>query len=306
MNILSELQEFLKPFTEHKAMAVEMNRKIAPLLVSEKRERCEKCGSFLTLDVWQHKDTSEKKRTVKRAFFCKHRFCPMCAWRKSRTVVLEIYSRIEQLSQNQQIAFLFLTLTVPNPPLSELQNTVKQMSNAWHKFIKYKPVKKAVLGYVRALELMGAETPAGQAHPHFHCLLIVRSNYFSGRDYIKQEEWRQLWERATGYSDLQIDIRRAKAKRKQDGNVLTDLEAACFEVMKYTVKPAKIQDMPDADLSVLLSQSAGLRQYAVGGRLNDFTPKLEELDPELWRHLGEEYVRWAGKQGYISADTETK
>lgn len=35
----------------------------------------------------------------------------------------------------------------------------------------------------------------GTYHPHFHILLAVPTNYFS-KNYIKQSEWTDMWQRA--------------------------------------------------------------------------------------------------------------
>ena len=33
------------------------------------------------------------------------------------------------------------------------------------------------------------------AHPHFHALLLVQSNYFT-TNYIKQNDWVEMWQKA--------------------------------------------------------------------------------------------------------------
>ena len=33
----------------------------------------------------------------------------------------------------------------------------------------------------------------GNAHPHFHCLVLVPPSYFAGRAYMKKADWIELW-----------------------------------------------------------------------------------------------------------------
>ena len=39
------------------------------------------------------------------------------------------------------------------------------------------------------MEILGDKTPKGQAHPHFHILLVVKESYFKSRDYLKKDDW---------------------------------------------------------------------------------------------------------------------
>lgn len=296
----------LEPFAEHKKEAVS-NLRFTRFLKSEQTAlRVEYCGQYLQFERWQNiQDLQVFKHTLRSAKFCKNRFCVLCSWRKSRRMIAETLSRIEQLGEEQQLSFLMLTLTVPNPPISQLHSTAIRMSKAWHKFSKYKAFTRATLGWVRSLELLGDHTPAGQAHPHFHVLVIVPASYFDGRHYIKQEQWRAMWEQAYGAAGLQVNVSKVRPKKNAaiDGvPVIDSLEAACFEVIKYCVKPAALERLSDDDLKELIKQSEGLRQYAVGGYLAMFEPLIEELDNSIWELVALLSYRWdQALKNYLAA-----
>ncbi len=59
--------------------------------------------------------------------------------------------------------------------MEELRLTVKEMNKSWNKLVKRKQFP--ALGWVKSLEVTKSQDLT--AHPHFHCLLVVPSNYFS-------------------------------------------------------------------------------------------------------------------------------
>lgn len=299
--------EEISRFAEHQELKIN-NAKFINFLKSQAlQERSRKCGEFLEFKPYQHIQTAEIKRKLLKANFCKHRFCPMCSWRKSRRLVLEVISQFSQLeAQYGKLGYLFLTLTVPNPPLHDLHSTVKLMSRAWDKFIKYKQVKRAgsakdgeMLGWVRGIELLGDETSGGEAHPHYHVLFAVPEWYFKNRKYLNHEKWRSLWIKAVGIDGVMVRVQRIKEKVRHgaDGHeyTLSALHEACFEVLKYSAKPQVLEQLSDSDMKEILEQSRGLRQYARGGKIKNIEPQFDQLDPAVWKELKEEYYRWNGK-----------
>jgi plasmid rolling circle replication initiator protein Rep len=100
------------------------------------------------------------------------------------------------------------------------------MFYSFKKLTANKNFKTSVEGFFRALEVTyNAETDT--YHPHFHCILIVLKSYFTSRDYIKQKDWVNMWQKASklDYAPV-VDIRKV--------NALTYKTVA--EVSKYTVK----------------------------------------------------------------------
>ena len=80
------------------------------------------------------------------------------------------------------VRFLFITLTVRNCEVKNLRQTLDMMCKAWWR-----------LTHLRAWPAMGGSAlwklhggKDGSAHPHYHCLLMVRPMYFQG-DYLTAE-----------------------------------------------------------------------------------------------------------------------
>ena len=149
---------------------------------------------------------------------------------------MKIYTQVSQVmnSLGDDYRYLFLTLTVPNCQGSDLAATVDALENAWrqlavkssHTAIS-KRFNSAVCGWFKALEVThntelykfryvkdengkkhkrlifdddGQRIPNpfyDTYHPHFHVILAVKPSYFT-RDYIKHDEWLDMWRTATG------------------------------------------------------------------------------------------------------------
>ena len=91
--------------------------------------------------------------------------------------------------------WVFLTLTVKNPPVTELRDTLKAMNSAWQRLAQTKRFKGVVKGFIRTTEVTRGKDGDMMAHPHFHALLLVQSNYFT-TNYIKQNDWVEMWQKA--------------------------------------------------------------------------------------------------------------
>lgn len=59
------------------------------------------------------------------------------------------------------------------------------MNKAFKKLIKRKHFLKNNLGFVKTTEITRSKD--GKAHPHFHILLMMKSTYFKGTEYMKTE-----------------------------------------------------------------------------------------------------------------------
>ena len=170
--------------------------------VSEKNlERIQNCGSFLLF----HTDEGKEKKKLVHANNCENRFCPMCAYKKSRKDAMKISVMLKYLENDCQ--FLFLTLTSPNVTSDNLADEIKDYNKAFKRFILLKQFIGAVVGYVRKLEITyNNETKT--YHPHFHVLLAVKKNYF-GRNYIKRDTWLEMWRKAKRDESItQVDVRK--------------------------------------------------------------------------------------------------
>ena len=287
--------EYLSEHTEHKLKA-QFNSRFHEFLKQSVKDRVQNCGSFLAFKLYQNiKNAEEFKRVLQGANFCKHRFCIMCEWRKARKLQLQTYSTIRYLEErnHKKYEFLFLTLTVPNCKMSELNSTVKKMSKAFKKLQQREEWKKVIKGFIRAVEFVGDHTKEGEAHPHYHCLLMVEKSYFKSRYYLSQERWRELWSACYGYPNLQVRIEKIKPKKKSDGTLIPALICAVCETLKYSVDLTDMEKLTDSDLKELIQQTRGIRQYNRGGLLKNLVEEIENVDEEVWQYLCEEFYKWS-------------
>ena len=285
-----QLTESLKKITLHKLIAEKVN--IAQMLQRDRSsEHIQVCGSMLQFLKERNLVSEEIRRRLVKGNFCKYRFCPMCQWRMARKVCREVLGRLRTIDeQHNGVALLFLTLTIKNEPLTELNSTVKLLSKAFYRMQQLKQYKDAVLGSIRAIEFLGDNTEAGECHPHFHCLLVVNKSYFKSRDYINFEEWTNLWQRSlrVNYRPV-INVQRVKPKGKMSAIV-----AAALEVVKYSVTSSDLEKLSKEDFQELDKQTRNIRQYNYSGELKDAEPTFDDIEDEsLWELLEEEYYQWS-------------
>jgi len=182
--------------------------------------------------------------------------------------------------------FLFLTLTVPNCPLGELRQTLAWMNKSWERLSKRKAFP--AIGWVKAVEV--TRRPNDYAHPHFHCLLMVKPGYF-GRNYLNQEDWTELWRKSlrVDYTPI-VDIRIVKSPSQEKNGMLEPI----LEVFKYAVKPQdllKNSDVLNSELDrrwlvELTTQLYKTKSIATGGLLKEYLKDLES-EPEDLIHADE-------------------
>ena len=67
--------------------------------------------------------------------------------------------------------WVFLTLTVKNPPVTELRDTLKAMNSAWQRLAQTKRFKGVVKGFIRTTEVTRGKDGDMMAHPHFHAFI---------------------------------------------------------------------------------------------------------------------------------------
>ena len=183
--------------------------------------------------------------------------------------------KVEQ--EHPKARWLFLTLTAPNCPVNELRDTLQGMNKAWQRLIKRKEFKP-VLGFIRTTEVTAEKKRPDYAHPHFHALLLVPSNWFT-KNYVKQARWLELWrECMRDDSIMSVDVRAVKNLDKNDPK--TGLQRAAAETLKYSVKPDDMINNPDWFLT-MTEQVHQLRFMATGGVLKDVLRQESETDQEL-------------------------
>lgn len=230
--------------------------------------------------------TGKQKLKLTDARFCRVRFCVICQWRRSLKWQARVYRALPRLvADYPQVRFLFITLTVKNCPVQMLRKTLVLMNRAWARLIELKVWP--ALGWVRSVEVTHGRI--GDAHPHFHALLMVQPEYFAA-GYIKQVEWSALWQQSlrADYRPI-VDVRVVKPDHRMlrhQKMVIAHIWGALAEVLKYAVKPSDMVRDPQWFLT-LTDQLHKMRFVAVGGILKSYIRDRdrEQLPDELEKEM---------------------
>lgn len=250
------------------------------------------CSTLLAFKEAVDTDTGEISLKLILAAFCHVRHCPTCSWRRSLRNTARFFAKLPELRERfPKHRWIFLTLTVKNCHTDELRSTIQAMNKAWQRLIQRKDWPAD--GFVRATEVTRGKD--GSAHPHFHCLLMVKPSYFAGRNYVTHEDWANRWQAALR-ADYQPSVRVQAVKAKREGQTI---EAAVVETLKYSTKPEDALADPEW-LYTITEQLHKLRFIASGGELkgvlkedmtdeemiqgDEPTKPDDEVEPELVRY----------------------
>ena len=265
-----------KPWDTHRAQTQTVEGVYRGTIYDGLAGRLRDCSGFLGFSWVDDADTGGLRLSLRTARFCRVRHCPVCQWRRSlmwQARFLKALPGIEAAHPTSR--WLFLTLTVRNCAIVNLRQTLRSMNEAWQRLIKRREFAGNVQGWVRTTEVTRGHDDS--AHPHFHCLLMVKPGYFSGKNYVTQSRWTDLW-RECARLDYQpiVDIRAVKARRGAPGE--TSLRQALSETLKYAVKPS---DMEGDWLIELTRQVHKLRFVASGGVLKSVLREFEASEQDL-------------------------
>lgn len=164
--------------------------------------------------------------------------------------------------------WLFLTLTVKNCSIGELRDTLKWLNKGWQRLTQRK--QWPAIGWLRSTEVTQGRD--GNAHPHFHCLLLVPASYF-GKGYMKQKEWVTLWRECLRL-DYSPVLHITPVKRGHQPMELVP------ELLKYCTKESDLIRDRDWFLE-LTAQMHKMRTTVAGGVLKQYLAELEEEPEDL-------------------------
>lgn len=255
---------------EEKKMRNERFKKMIKGLVSENYYwLIEDCGTFLLFLT----DMKQTKQKLYRGNFCKHRFCPMCAWRKARKDALELSLMMQDIQIEHDKAFIFLTLTAPNVVAEQLENEIKNYNASFKKLFERNIVKSVVKGYVRKLEIT-YNVEQNDYHPHFHVLIVVNKSYFNN-NYLSQQRWLELWREVTGIPEItQVDVRRVKEQNNKQ----------LYEMAKYTGKDSDYLMNQDV-FKTYYEALKGKRLLVYGGLFKEARKRLKQGELDYLREV---------------------
>lgn len=265
--------------------------------VSDKTfERIKECNTFLFMVA----DKTMEKTKLYRSNNCEHRFCPMCAWKKSRKNALKIGVLMQYLREEENKEFVFLTLTAPNVKAKELNDEIKHYNKSFQRLMQRKEVKSVVKGYVRKLEVT-YNKERDDYHPHFHVILSVNKSYFTDtKAYIARNRWLELWQQSTKNNLItQVDVRKVK---------VTDNKKEVSEIAKYSAKDSDYLE-DEKVFDTFYKSLSGKRLIVYSGLFKDASKlyknkeleKYKQLDPT--EYIYQIFYHW-GQQKYI--ETEKK
>jgi plasmid rolling circle replication initiator protein Rep len=276
---LSDVSPRHKPWDQHRAEADDVQQAYAGGTSRHQRygERVENCSQVLEFARSPPKESSKQKYTLKSAWFCRVRHCPVCQWRRSLMWQAKVYRALPSLLRDYpNTRFLFMTLTIRNCLVSDLRATLIHMAQSWQRLTQLRcwPAR----GWVRAVEI--TRNPKNRsAHPHYHCLLMVPPAYFQG-DYLKQDQWAELWKQCLriNYRPV-VDIRTVKLDLVQTSRRVNTPPArmweAVAEVLKYAVKPSDM--IRDHEwFRELVDETHKIRGVAIGGILKRYIKEREK------------------------------
>lgn len=221
-------------------------------------ERMQSCSGWLRFALVPN-NSGDTIHKLQSAHFCHVRHCPICQWRKSLMWRAKAFRAIARVARDYPgKRFIYLTLTVKNCEVDKLGETLTWMNDSWQRLAERKEFP--ALGWLRSVEVTRGKDDT--AHPHFHALLMVNSNYFT-KGYLSQKRWRELWAESLRIEyDPQVDIKVVKPQKST--NTVTSesegqepqptvqpidpgLEAAIRYTLKYSTKP---DDYLSTDTSV--------------------------------------------------------
>lgn len=244
------------------------------------------CGTFLEFA----REINTNKCKLHNANFCRDRLCPLCSWRRS----YKIFGQVSRIMDNieDDFDFIFLTLTVPNVPASELPAKIDQMQKAFRQMMQFdKRIKRACAGYFKALEVTHNKNRFSKSydtyHPHFHNILAMDKGYCKSKNYIKQSEWLDIWRRVMHDNSItQVDVRMCKNKSSDEClEAEHSISSAVAEAAKYAVKSNDYiipwsEDLTDSSVRAFLSALSGRRLCSFGGIFNHVRKALQLDDAE--------------------------
>ena len=267
---LSEISNRDKPWDKHRGNSDKAADHYRGSDFDNYGQRMDFCSQLLDFKLVPEADKGELKLKLSTAKFCRVRHCPVCQWRRSlmwKAKAYQILPTIVEAYPNYR--WLFMTLTVRNCPIADLKETLTWMHESFKRMTKLK-IFPAV-GWLKSTEVTRGRD--GSAHPHFHCLLLVKPSYFRGKDYIKQSQWVEIWRRCLriDYNPV-LDVQAVKQGDKPMQLVP--------ELLKYCVKESDL--VADREWFLELTrQMHKVRCVATGGILKDYLKALEHEPEDL-------------------------
>lgn len=233
--------------------------------------RMKECSRFITFSICPDCNRS----IASSATLCRDRVCPTCAWRLSAKQSTEMVQTLSFINDIEEYDALFLTLTVQNCEVSQLEPTLDMMSKAWNRMLAKRKNREIIKGTARSVEIT-YNHKAKTFHPHYHIILLVEKDARSVGElnaYFNKE-----WKSATHVIYQPItDLRRIENRTltEYDTNEAERYKGAILETFKYTIKDDSLAEMPLSTFRFYVDGVQGKRLVAYTGIIKEARTKLE-------------------------------
>ena len=242
-------------------------------------ERISACAGYLIYKLVRNPGSEEIVHQLRFARFCRVRLCPLCMWRRSLAWRARFYQAWPRIfKQYPKARYFHLVLTVPNCEISSLKSQLKVMNQAWDRMRARRTWP--ALGFLRSTEI--TRDRKGLAHPHFHVLVMVKTTYFKGPNYMNRDDWRAYWASALRVSKdslIHPYVRAVKGGPEEVAKLV-------LEVAKYAVKTKSMAGMlthnPGREWFLELDrQLENTRAMALGGEVKRYMREEEIEEDEM-------------------------
>jgi plasmid rolling circle replication initiator protein Rep len=266
---LSDLSSKDKPWDKHRSFADKAESHYRGSEFEDYGTRIHFCSELLEFGLQPDMDDTLKLK-LRNARFCRVRHCPVCQWRRSLQWKAKAFKVLPKIVEKYPThRWLFVTLTQKNVPITELKQTLTEMNRGFQRLTQL--MSWPAVGWLRSTEVTRGKR--GDAHPHFHCLLMVPASYFAGRNYLKQANWVELWRKSMrlDYNPV-LDVQAVK-----QGDQPMQLVP---ELLKYCTKESDMVTDRGWFLE-LTRQMHKMRCVTTGGVLKEYLKELEQEPEDL-------------------------
>jgi len=288
---LSDLSERDKVWDEHRANSDKVSNYYKSSEFDSYAKRMYFCSELLDFKLTPDVDEGVLRLKLAGARFCRVRHCPVCQWRRSMMWKAKAYKIIPKIVKDfPKHRWLFLTLTVKNCPVKELRKTLNLLNQAFKRMTKRKEWMGE--GWIKSVEVTHGKD--GNAHPHFHCLIMVPAGYF-GAGYLSQKKWAELWQECCRLDYLPRCHVKAISKKHNPAKIVP-------EILKYQVKESDM--IRDRSFFLELTrQLHNTKAVGVGGVLKHYLKALQQEPEDL---IGKDETETAADEGHLYFEWERK
>lgn len=269
---LTDLSHKDKPWDKHRRNAdivSDYYRQGGMLRYAQRVSYCSRQLDFRLVPD-RHKGTMKLKLAA--AQFCRVRHCPVCQWRRSLVWKAKAYQALPKVLVDYPAycnRWIFLTLTLKNCLIEELRDTLHHVNESFRRLTQLKSFPG--IGWIKSVEVTRGKDGIS-AHPHLHCLILLKSSYFK-QDYLSKSDWIKLWKQClrVDYSPI-LDVKAIKPERSPVGLIA--------EILKYQCKESDLVADPNW-FCTYVRQVHGTRAVSVGGVLREYFRELEQEPEDL-------------------------